>query len=342
MSHLSTVSRAPAKDGLMHRDTSPVFIVGHARSGTSLLTNLIREHLEIAFGTESQFIVRLSRGVTAFGDLTVEANRRKFVESVASERFFARSRKNYGFSFDIDAAVRQSVAGTYRSVLDTIFGQLAAQMGYARWGDKTPEYAHHLPLLHDLYPEASFIHVIRDGRDVALSTFETQFGAKNAWAAAHEWVRCLEDVQQFRQAYPAARILDVRYEDLLRQPDDVFQSLIAFLQIAGPEGFASRISAAVRGSLRVGNSEKWRARFSSGEHDRFESVAGRWLDRYGYERIAPKATPAGRLGSWYWMADNLARRASAGGYWRDSLYRLGLRLGAIGRPLRAFGNPRSR
>ena len=104
-----------------------------------------------------------------------------------------------------------------------------------------------------------------------------------------------QEVERFRHEYPAARILDVRYEDLLQQPGLVFGSLIDFLHTTGPEGFSTRVSAAVRGTLRAGNSEKWRARLTPHEQRRFESVGGQWLDRYQYERVAPNATPPGAL-----------------------------------------------
>lgn len=325
-----------------HLDASPVFVIGHARSGTTILTKLIRKHLQIAFGTESQFIVRLARRSASFGDLTDEGNRKRLVAALSMERFFFRTHRNYGFALDVDAVVRESTAGTYRSVLDAMFGQLASHMGYSRWGDKTPEYAHHLPVLYGLYPEAAFVNVIRDGRDVALSIFETPFGSKNLYVAARDWVRCLDAVEQFTRTHPAARLLNVRYEDLLTQPERVFRLLIDFLNVSDHGGLSSRIAIAVKSELRPGNSCKWKTRLRAEEQRLFETVAGAALVRYGYERVAPDASPPGLIGSLYWTAQDFARRARTDGYWRDTLYRCGLRLGVAGRPLRKFGNLGSR
>jgi hypothetical protein len=316
-----------------HKDRTPVFVVGHARSGTTILTKLIRKHLHIAFGTESQFIVRQATRAGSFGDLAVESNRRRFVEELSAERFFARTRRNYRYEIDIDGVVRASAAGTYRSIIDAIFGQLAGHMGFGRWGDKTPDYAHHLPELYTLYPDASYIHVIRDGRDVALSTFETHFGAKNVHVAAREWRECLEAVERFRLAYPAARIHDLRYEDLLNRPSEVFGSLIEFLRIDG-HNLASRVATAVSEEVWAANSQKWRSRLSEDEQRRFEAVAGGVLDRYGYERVARSVPAPNRLENAYWTVDNVMRRVRTSGYWQDTLYGLGLRLGAVRWPLR--------
>lgn len=323
----------------MHHDRSPVFIIGQARSGTSILTTLVRKHLRIAFGTESQFIIRVGRRIRTWGDLADRENRRRFVAELANERFFLRTRRNYGFELDQEAVVAVSAAGTYRSVLDAVFGQLAAQMGCGRWGDKTPEYAHHLPELYALYPDARYVHVVRDGRDVALSTFRTQFGAKNVHTAARDWVRSIESVERFRIAHPKARVLDVRYEDLLDDPEGVFGALIEFLQIGGGDGLAQRIGAAARLELRSGNSSKWRTGLKPPERRRFEAIGGTLLSHYGYDRTVD-AVPPGPLASLYWTADDLVRRVCTQGYWRDSLYRAGLRLGSAGRPLRTFGLPK--
>ena len=221
---------------IIHRDRSPVFVVGHARSGTSILTILIRKHLEIAFGTESQFIVRLAKAADRCGDLRNDAVRRRFIDALSRERFFARTRKNYGFAFDVQTAVNSSTGGKYRDVLNAVFSQLATHMQFTRWGDKTPEYALHLPLLYRMFPEARFVNVVRDGRDVALSIFETQFGAKNLYVAACDWRRSLDAVESFRLSQPNAHLLDVRYEDLLMAPEQVFSTLIRFLDIEDEDG----------------------------------------------------------------------------------------------------------
>ena len=74
------------QDGVLpirHRRTDPVFVIGHGRSGTSILATLLRQHLRVAFGTESQFFIRYHRQLARYGDLSREANRRA-VRAMAS------------------------------------------------------------------------------------------------------------------------------------------------------------------------------------------------------------------------------------------------------------------
>ena len=75
-----------------HRDRGPVFVVGHARSGTTILTKAIRQHLQIGFGTESQFIVRLHKHAESLGDLRDDRIRCRLIDTLARERFFFRTR----------------------------------------------------------------------------------------------------------------------------------------------------------------------------------------------------------------------------------------------------------
>lgn len=339
---MSMMSSLPAGaiGHVSHRDRSPVFVIGHARSGTTILTKLIRQHLRIAFGTESQFIVRVGMRVRSFGNLQDDTTRRRLVDALAAERFFVRTARNYGFTLDRAAAVQASQAGTYSAVLGAVFDQLASHMGCERWGDKTPEYALDLPVIYGLFPGARFVHVVRDGRDVALSVFETQFGAKNAFTAARDWRASLAAVDRFRQAFADAPLLDVRYEDLLSDPEVVFQRLIVFLGVDDDRGISGPIGAAVRQQVRAGNARKWKTRLSREEQQTFEAVAGEWLTRYGYERVYVAVEPPGAIATLRWTADDLLKRARRGGFWRDSLYRLGLRLGAAGGPLRRFGTSR--
>lgn len=172
-----------------HDRTTPVFVIGFARSGTSLLCRLMRRYLKVSFGTESQFILRYLALLPAYGDLEVDANVRRLLEDIGRERFFARSERNWGFRYDAGRAFGQLRGRRYRDVLDAVFGQLASHNGMVRWGDKTPAYNADLPALCALFPDAQFVHAVRDGRDVALSidrlTNGELTGSRDPWVVLH-------------------------------------------------------------------------------------------------------------------------------------------------------------
>ena len=97
------------------------------------------------------------------------------IKDISAERFFARSQRNWGFVFDPTKAFSEMAERTYSGVLDAIFRQLAEHNGMVRWGDKTPQYNDDLSLLRDLFPDAQFVHIVRDGRDVTLSIRQDSF-----------------------------------------------------------------------------------------------------------------------------------------------------------------------
>src|SRR5687768_4954339 len=100
------------------------------------MCRLLLDHLGVNFGTESQFIVRYHQRLARYGDLRDERRMRVLLEDLSRERFFARTRQNFGFVFDIDRAMQSIESPSYPSVLRAIFAQFADSQGKVRWGDK--------------------------------------------------------------------------------------------------------------------------------------------------------------------------------------------------------------
>ena len=119
-----------------HTRFDPVFVLGHARSGTSLTCRLLLDHLGVNFGTESQFIIRHYQRLRRYGDLRDDRRLRCLLEEISRERFFERTRRNFGFVFDIDRAMRSIERRTYAGVLHAIFEQFAVGKGMTRWGSR--------------------------------------------------------------------------------------------------------------------------------------------------------------------------------------------------------------
>ncbi len=310
-----------------HTRRSPVFVVGYARSGTSLTCRLLRRYLKVSFGTESQFIIRYHRRLAAYGDLECDANMQQLILDISRERFFTRSAANWGFVFAPYAAFTTLESRSYRAVLDAIFGQLAAHNGMVRWGDKTPQYINHLPTLLELYPDAQFVHVLRDGRDVALSLRHTTFGPKNACETALAWTRAVTRVRTFADTLPPRQFVEVRYEELIDRPADVLMRLADFLGIDDTDGkLSAYISTCVRGEVRSDNSGKWRTTMRAREVERFEALAGRVLRADGYElafsRRARRVSAAERL---WWRSHGAVARLLMAGWWNDVRYKAALR-----------------
>ncbi|MDH3718324.1 MAG: sulfotransferase, partial [Planctomycetota bacterium] len=147
---------------VVHKSRVPIQVIGYGSSGTSIFCQLLREKLGVGIGTESQFVVRYYHALSEYGDLDDDRNLQRLIADLSRERWFERNEK-FGFSCSEEQIFNDVKQRTYRGVLDAVFSQLANHLNAERWGDKTPDYVHDLPVLWELFPDAKYIHVVRDG-----------------------------------------------------------------------------------------------------------------------------------------------------------------------------------
>lgn len=313
---------------IVHTRSGPVFVIGAARSGTSILTWLIRRYLKISFGSESQFIIRIYRRLPEYGDLHDDAHLRRLIDDIAKERCFERWTLRFGFVLDRQRIFDRVAPGPrgYPQVLNAIFEALAHHHEMSRWGDKTPEYNHDLPVLLSLFPNAQFVHIVRDGRDVALSAFRMHFGATNTYRAATDWRLAELRVAHFAAALPPEQLLTIRYEALLTNPVQTFANLIEFLGVQESNEVLSAIATDVAMQLRENNSGKWRAGLSPAQQRLYESVAGEQLRAAGYPTFHDKTPRLGKATRIYWEMDHVLRKALRQQSWADQVYRTAVRM----------------
>jgi hypothetical protein len=274
---------------------NPLFIVGAPRSGTTLLQYILRSHPSLSLPTgESHFIVPLYRTAATYGDLREVANVRKVLAAMEVQSAEFLYTDLHGLRFDSEKLAQEFVAEgrhTMREIVSGLFEKNAAGEGKKRWGDKTPYYVLHLPLLLDWWPKAQFIHLIRDGRDVVLSMFNRRhdFGLYNTYCAAKEWQRYVEIGHALGQQISKDQYLEVRYEDLICDPRATLQTLCAFLREPYTEALLYYKKAGQAGKtpllqkpLDPSNREKWRQAMSPWQIRTFEAAAGETLVRFGY------------------------------------------------------------
>jgi hypothetical protein len=188
----------------------------------------------------------------------------------------------------------------------------AKKFGKPRWGDKTPAYVRRMTLIQGLLPEARFIHLIRDGRDVFLSTKDLWFGPDSVEEAAQRWQNLIEKAR--RQSRELPHYLEIRYEDLvsnteltLRRISDFVDlpwspSMLAYYKTAEErmseiyrDIVAQKSERLVRGEERKAihyltgkppqrdRIGRWRQEMSAADRGRFEEIAGETLRKLGYD-----------------------------------------------------------
>lgn len=219
--------RKPADDDR----PSPFFIVGSGRSGTTLLRAILAGSREVAIPPESYVM----------GAAVRDYRRLSFLPWPALVRFvLGRFQFHPGFeawATDLDEVHRQAAAcpepeRSLAMILDAIY------MAYAgrhrpearRWGDKTPANVYHLPRLDAVFPGASYVHVLRDGRDVVASYLEAGL-YDSAEDASERWIESVNLVRSFLHDVRPDRSLEVRYERLVRDPEAVTRRVCEHLAL---------------------------------------------------------------------------------------------------------------
>jgi hypothetical protein len=283
-----------------------VFLVGCPRSGTTLLRRLVNAHPQIAIVPEIRWLSQrfvLREGLTPDGLLT--------------PAFFGMLRDFGRFSrVPIDAndlaAFARKENVPYADFISALFDGWGRKRGKELVGHKNADHAvpTDVATLHALWPHAKFIHLIRDGRDVCLSVLnwrvrEKVGGMFSTWRGAPistisawwEWqVRLVRE--QGARLWPD-RYREVRYERLVREPEDVCRELCEFVGLPFEDAMLrfhespppDRTPKQAWLPPTPGRRD-WRSQMSAEDQERFEAVAGELLDELGYERRARTIGPA--------------------------------------------------
>ena len=155
--------------------SEPVFVVGMNGSGTTMLLDCLDNHPDLfGFRRETKIIPYFIQSAGKYGDLSDDKNFRKMWDDFRSISFFKYV--NNGKIVPLPKSWKdapRSAAG----IIDCTLSYFAEKDGKHRWCEKTPMHAQHICLLADSFPNAKFIHIIRDGRACAAS-FHRRWGYK--------------------------------------------------------------------------------------------------------------------------------------------------------------------
>jgi sulfotransferase family protein len=285
-------------DDAVARPGPPFFIVGSARSGTTLLRLMLNAHRDVAVPPESRFVTELWNGAP-------EVDVRAFLDALAAHKRFTAWELPIE---EVRRAIGTATTIPYAEAIDATYRAYARAKGKKRWGDKTPRYVEHIPFLAGLFPDARFIHLVRDGRNVALSYADVPFGPKTVARAAELWARRVSEGVDAGRSLEPGRYLEMRYEDLVEDIEGRSKELTEFLDLAFDPGMldyteGSRSDVLPRAAKYnpkvsqppIGNARSWETEMADRHVAVFEAVAGRTLAELGYPRRHPAPGPLVRL-----------------------------------------------
>ncbi len=282
----------------MPSTSNPFFIIGSARSGTTLLRLMLNAHREVVVPPESRFITELWKGEP-------EIEVQTFLDALARHKRFE--------TWDLPlGAVRREIADEelvpYADAIEAAYQAYARLHGKSRWGDKTPRYIMDIPLLNELFPRAQFVHLIRDGRNVALSYADVPFGPKTVTSAAALWAKRVRAGCAAGRGLPAGRYIEIRYEDLVEDAAGEAKDLCEFLGLEFDPGMLDYTEGARDAVLTraaqfnphvterpIAQTRSWEQDMTDDQVELFEAVAGDVLSQLGYERRHPSPGRSARV-----------------------------------------------
>lgn len=285
--------------------TQIVFIIGAGRSGSSVLHELIGYHPRVSWMSSlcETFPLRpeVNRRVLAAMQLPLLGRllRRRY-EPYECYRFFDVAYPGFGTPFrdltasDVTVAAARSIKTRVSALSPSSRDVLIVKL--TGWPRTT--------FLAELFPEARFVHLVRDGRAVAASLLRViwwhgwrgpanwRFGPlpdeyEREWAlhrnsfpalAAIEWKLVLDALDKSRDCLAPGRLIEIRYEDLCAEPEAVLSRVLAHCGLE----WSDRLASALRRDPLVNRNDKWRAELGPEHAAVVEEVLQDTLVRYGY------------------------------------------------------------
>ena len=283
-------------------------IVGSPRSGTTILRLMLDSHSKLTIPPETGFLA-LAPKLRGRGDKL----RENFFRAVINHPEPIPAWPDFEISENAFWAALTAIAPfTVPEGFRAFYRLYAARMGKSRWGDKTPLYCRELDTIRRVLPEARFIHIIRDGRDSALSLRGMRFSP--GWeieTQADYWRRSILSARRAGLGRPD--YIEVRYEDLILGARVALERICAFVGLSYEDSMLTYYTRAGerlrehKGRLRTDGTPlltreqrlrqqkrstdppdaacvfAWKRSMSTEERGRFQLVAGDLLEDLGYE-----------------------------------------------------------
>ena len=278
----------------------PVFIVGCPRSGTSFLY-----HLLLSAGGFAEFHTQMNVFDVLepiFGDLSVPRNKQKMMREWLSSKAFQVSGLD---ASDIEAKVMAN-CNNGSDFLRIVMDEVARHQGVDRWVDSTPTNIPHMLRISRDFPDAQFIHIIRDGRDAALSLDQHSWSRPLPWdrkrsllAAGLYWEGIVRKGRRFG-ALLGPKYMEVRYEDLAAQPQPSLTKIGEFLGCdldyariqQNSIGSVKKPLTSFKEELKDGHFSpvgRWKTKFREDQLLWFERLVGNYLLELGYPLAHPES-----------------------------------------------------
>lgn len=285
----------------------PVYIIGNPRSGTSLLRLMLTCHPEVVIPPEGHFFLWLEG---KYRDLSFPEAANQFIDELVETKKFE--------TWGIEKSALQEIFKEYapQSFGDAValvycsYGIMKGRTEFKYWGDKNKLWKDKLNRVLNYFPNSKFIHIVRDGRDVACSFKDLSAREMHAFKygpkmpdkidnIAEHWATNIAFIRKFITTLKQDHFITIRYEDLIMSPVQTLTDITDFLQLEFSESMLNYASRNKDEKLEPDETMQWKLKLND-ELDKsnigkyqsllteqdisiFERHCGELLELYGYK-----------------------------------------------------------
>jgi hypothetical protein len=280
------------KNCIVNREGDPqIFIVGMARSGTTLLSEILNTHSKIVVSPETHYFRK-------YWLSDKQASLKKRV--MLSKKFLASDEfKQFGFSVEekkeIEGEILEGLKSGQTEILTNVLTRYRLSKKKTLWVEKTTAHLMFLPQITKLFPASQFVCLVRDPRDICLSLKKVPFNAHSTMSIARRWKRYSKRSSLYRNEYKTI-FLEIKYEDLINNPEHELKKVCKFFSIDyqskmlnrnnDPSTFDGKKEFWKLNAIKPidkNNFDKWKREMRPGEIYFLQKYLSREMYRYKYD-----------------------------------------------------------
>lgn len=277
----------------------PIFIIGTERSGTNLMRIILNSHSNITIPHPPHILKNFFKLEPLYSDLKKDVNFKRLIEDVV--RMIELHPYPWEYRIDKEKIFNNVKERNLINIFFTAYDQYLGNTNKKRWGCKSTFMINHVGLIRCYRPQAKFIYMVRDGRDVAASAKKTIFNHYSPYYTAKLWKKEQQIGIYWLNKLSKNDIFLLKYEELLNNPENRVKAICSFLDEPYEENMlkffkteeakkSSKISAAWRNTSKLiinDNCGKFKMELNKNKIDLFEAIAAPELDYFSYKLTKP-------------------------------------------------------
>lgn len=270
----------------------PIFVVSAPRSGSTLLRLILDAHPRIAIPSPAWLYEFVQPFLYSYGDLSETDNFRALIQDMIEMPTIRR----WMVDFTVDEVVEACAENSFKAVYEFLHIKDAESKGKARWGEKSPRNGYWIDEIKTDFPDAQFVHIVRDGRDMAIDISQAvAMRPCSVLMGAHYWKHYVTGIRDGFSRLDDGDKYEIKYEALCADPEGELRKLCGFLRedfdpsmLRHHESDSTKAWAVDAQHGKTGSPistdfcEMYKTRLPAFDTRILEGVVGALLETYGY------------------------------------------------------------